>query len=361
MAYQRRSGAKVRVASTGTSPELRDVIPIARAQGPGRPREVVMSLGPDSTTDLPLPQSPRPGDLLRIYVELQVTTDYETKNPGSMGTPYTYAPRIQAVLLLAADRDATAHEEGRAHSIVKTDVIECTHKHHHEVVTIAKGEYRVPETGIPWPGSVFVNVALSAAHPDAAQRDVLLIGENEPTPVVDQDTGGIRVIRLRPGDQPEVAAVRETRRRTAGVPVAKRSTVVVSKRLENLVKGEQLFVRGRLITDARHTGYPTRISTELLLADQAGDTDPGAESKRVASWNGHISKPNGFNCLPGEGPRRSEKFGVLEVREDAKELCVNLVATSSRPFQMPHETADDLPVEEGSFIEVTRYPPQLRG
>jgi hypothetical protein len=290
-----------------------------------------------------------------------VTTDYETKNPGSMGTPYTYAPRIQAVLLLAADLDATAHQEGRAHSIKKTDVLECTHEHHHEVITI-KGEYRVPETGVPWQGPRHINVALSAAHPSAARGNVLLIGENEPTPTVDQDTGGIRVLRLRPGDQPEVAAVHETRLRAVGVPVAKRSTVILSRKFEGLVRGEQLFVHGRLITDARHTGYPTRVSTELVLADQRKDTDPDEEAKRVATWNGHISKPNGFNCLPDEGLRRSAKFGMLEVQHDAtKDLYVNLVAVSSRPFTLPHETGDDLPVEEGSFLEVTRYPPQLRG
>jgi hypothetical protein len=352
---------KVRVASTGTTPELIDVIPIVAAESPGRSRDVVMSFAPDSDTDLPLPQDLRRGDVLRIYVELQVTTDYETKNPGSMGTPYSYAPFIQAVLLLAADREATDHEDGRAHSIKKTDVLECTHEHHHQVITIAEAEYTVPETGVPWSGPVFVNLALSAVHPSAASKNVLLIGENEPTPTVDQDTGGIRVVRLRPGDQPEVAAFREALRGTAGVPVAKRPTVILSKKLENLAKGEQLFVRGRLTTNARSTGYPTRITTELLLTDHPADTDPGAESKRVGTWNGHISKPNGFNCLPGEGPRRSEKFGVLEVRQDAKELYVNLVATSARPFQMPHETGDDLRVEEGSFIEVTRYPPRLRG
>jgi hypothetical protein len=354
---------KVRVASTGTDPELIDVVPIARAGAPGERREVVLSLGPSSETDLPLTQDLRPGDLLRIYVELQVTTDYQTKVSGSMGNPYSYAPLVQAVLLLAADGKASAHEPGRAHSIKKTDVVECTHERHHSVITIAGAEYRVPRGGPPWPGPVFVNLALSAVHPRAKRGDVLLIGENEPEPRVDQDTGGIRVIRFGPGDEPQIPAARERRlRRRAGIPVTKTHTVLFSSRLEGLARGEQLFVRGHLVTDARHTGYATRISTEMLLADDPKQTDPGEEAKRIASWSGHLSKQNGFNCLPGEGPQHSRKFGVLRARRDAaKPLFVNLVATSSAPFADPHETGDDLPVEKGSFVEVVRYPAEMDG
>ena len=46
----------------------------------------MLSLGPTSQTDLPLPQGLAPGDLIRCCVELEVTTDYEKKVKGSMGT-----------------------------------------------------------------------------------------------------------------------------------------------------------------------------------------------------------------------------------------------------------------------------------
>jgi hypothetical protein len=341
-----------------------DVVEVAPAKAPGLRRTVVLSLGPNSTTDLPMPQDLRPGDRLRIYVELELTTDYESSaDKGLIGNPYSYAPLVQAVLLLAADERATAEEPGRAHSIQKTPVIPCSHERHHQVITFAAAEYTVPETGVPWSRPVFVNVALSAAHPSAKPGDVVLVGENEPEPRVDQDTGGIRVIRLRPGDQPEVPAKREQRlRRRAGVPVTKRATVIFSKKLEGLAKDEQLFVHGRLLTDGKRTGFTTRISTELLLADDHTQTDPGQEAKQIATWSGHLSKQNGFNCLPKAGPQRSEKFGVLRVRRDAtKVLHVNLIATSAAPFQTPPETGDDFPVEEGSFLDVVRYSAELIG
>ena len=363
---RRQPKPKLRVASTGTTPELVETIPIARAQKPGTTRRVVLSLGPDSKTDLPLPQALAPGDLLRIYVELELTTDYETRVPGSMGTPYGYAPWVEAVVLLAADGSATAHDPGRAHSITKTKPVQVTHDRHHLVLVVAEAEYEVPGTGLPWSGPVFVNVALSAAHPGAARGNVLLIGENEPdAPRVDQDTGGLRVVRLSPGAQPAVRARRERRlRRRAGVPVAKRKTVILSKKLEDLKRGEQLFVHGRLLTDAKHTGYKTRISTRMLLADDKGEVEPaeGGHAKAIASWNGHISKENGFNCLPGEGPQVTRKYGVLRVRRDADQpLFVNLVATSAAPGRSPPETGDDLPVEGESFLDVIRYPADLDG
>lgn len=364
---RRQPKPKLRVASTGTKPELEPTIPIARAQKPGGGRTVVLSLGPDSKTDLPLPQTLEPGDLLRIYVELELTTDYETKVAGSMGTPYGYAPWVEAVVLLAADGSATAHDPGRAHSIRKTKPVQISHDRHHQVLVVAEAEYEVPRTGLPWSGSVFINVALSAAHPKAAPGNVLLIGENEPDapPRVDQDTGGIRAVRLSPGAQPAIPAKRERRlRRRAGVPVAKKKTVILSKKLDGLKRGEQLLVHGRLLTDAKHTGYKTRISTRMVLVDDKSEVEPAerGEAKAIASWNGHLSKENGFNCLPGEGPQPTQKYGVLRVRRDAGQpLFVNLIATSAAPGRTPPETGDDFPVETDSFLDVFRYPADLDG
>jgi hypothetical protein len=358
---------KVRVASTGTKPELVDTIPIARAAQPTNARTVVLSLGPDSDTDLPLPQRLKPGDRLAIYLELELTTDYRIQSPGSMGTPYTYDPWVQAVILLAADGQATAHEEGRAHSIRRTAPVQVTHDLHHLVLVVdgADAQYTVPPGGPPWSGPVYVNVALAAAHPNAAADNKLLIGENEPDARVDQDTGGLRAVRFRPGTQPAVSPKREARlRRRAGVPVTKTKTVIFSKELRGLKRGEQLFVRGKVRTDAARTGYKTRISTRMVLADRKRDTEPatGGHAKAIASWNGHLSKENGFNCLLGRGPQTTRKYGVLRINQDATQpLFVNLVATCAAPDNNPPETGDDLPVEADSFIEITRYPPQFDG
>jgi hypothetical protein len=352
----------IKVASTGTEPELVDRVKIARAARPGQGRVVVLSLGPGTKTDLPPPTDLQPEDLLRIFVELEVTTDYEKKVKGSIGTPYSYAPRLEAVLLLASDGKATAHEPGRAHSIAKVPAIELSHKRHHELITIA-AEYQVPASGPQFTGAPFVNVGLSAAHRDAKSGNVVLVGENEEDPIVGQDTAGIRLLRLRPGDQPAVASIREQRlRRKAGVPVTRTPTVIYSRELKGLTRGEQLFVHGRVITDARRTGYPTRITTRMFVADGPRQAAPGGHAKDVATWGGHLSKPNGCNCLPGRGAQRTEKFGVLRMRRDATHpLFVNLVAVSTAPFETPRETGDDLPVESGSFVDIVRYPSALEG
>jgi hypothetical protein len=34
----------------------------------------------------------------------------------------------------------------------------------------------------------------------------------------------------------------------------------------------------------------------------------------VASWKGQLSKFTGFNCIPGDGPRASHKFGVGAIK-----------------------------------------------
>jgi hypothetical protein len=75
------------------------------------------------------------------------------------------------------------------------------------------------------------------------------------------------------------------------------------------------------------------------------------------TWNGHLSKFTGFNCLPDEGPQISRKYGVVTVRRaPGRSLYVNLVAVSAAPFggigagaQLRIETAK-------SGLEVTRLP-----
>lgn len=337
---------------------------IARGDQAPQPGKVVLSLGAGSNTDSPMPDL-RAGDLLRVYVELEVTTDAPYQDhPGRIGKrAYDFAPRLDARLLLAADRKAAAPQRGRAVPLGRWTG-ECSHAHHHRVIVLAEA-YRVPAAGVEWPGASCVNVTLGAAHPKASGsgENVVLVGENEKVPKVDQDTGGIRVVRLRPADQAAIDPVRETKlRRKAGVPVAKRPTVMLSRKLTGVQKGEQLFVHGRLITDAGRLGYKTRITTRLFLADDPKQVEPAGHAQRIASWKGHLSKPNGFNCLSDEGPRRSEKFGVLRARESARQpVYVNLVAVSAAPDRDPPETGDDLPVERGSFLEVVRYPAELGG
>lgn len=354
---------QIRVASTSNKPEIEDRLRIARAAQPGAKRKVLLSLGPDSETDLPMPDV-RPGDRLRLFAELEVTTDYQDPDDdGLVGSAYSYSPRLQAALLLAADEAAAAPEPGRAIQVGDVWSGECTHDQHHRVIVFADFGYTVPAGGIGWGGPVRVNVALSAAHPKAGPKDVLLIGQNERTPVVGIDMAGIRAVRIRPADQPLPKAQRSSRPLVRGISTAEQRKVVFSQRLVGLRKHEQLLVKSRLVTDSASLGYPARITTRLFVADDPALTEPAADghANSICSWKGHLSKPNGFNCLPAAGPMASQKFGVLRVLRPAdRPLYVNMVAVSGDPTRRA-KAGDVLPITAGSFIEVTRIDPELHG
>jgi hypothetical protein len=352
--------AKVRVGSTGNEAELAETVPITKRRG-GR-RRVVMSFGPKTRTDSPMPDL-EAGDRLLVFAELEVTTDAEDPNhPGLIGNAYSYAPKVEAALLLAADEDQDA-EGPKALALARPWREEISHRRHHGVVVFPNGELKIPAGGLPWQGRAHVNLALGASHPKADRGDVLLIGENEKTPVVVQDKAGIRVVRLRPGGQRDHPVERDSSCHVTGIPVRKVETMVFSHRLDDLRKGEQLLVKARLTTDASALGYPARISTRLFLADSGRQLDPGGgEAAKAASWKGHVSKRTGFNCLPGEGARTTLKFGVLRILRNARRpLFLNMVAVSADPFGGAGRR-DELPVIGArSFLEVTRYPPEVEG
>ncbi len=362
MALQSQTlGAKVKVGSTGNFPELVEKIPITE---PDRPRDwrVVMSLGPRSETDSPMPDL-KPGDLVEVFVEVEVTTDAaEASNPGLIGLAYDYDPNIEARLLLAAGSRTTAAEKGRAVSIGKGWQGTCTQAKHHEVIVLAGKQLTVPRQGLGWSGANFVNVVLSATSPKAKRGNVLLIGENEPTKTVDQNTGGIRVVRFRPASQIKTASSKVSKPLVGAVRVAKKPTVIFSVPLKDLKKDEQLLVRGRLVADGGDVGYTARLSSTLYLATSSKELEPGGQAQEIASWKGNISKENGFNCVKGSGPAAQDKFGVLRISKDARNTAyVNLAATSAAPT-LPNSTPGDLlPIRDGSFLEVIRYPPERFG
>jgi hypothetical protein len=347
------------VGTTANKPELVQTIPIVREAGKGR--RVVLSFGSDTATDIPLPDL-EPADKLRVFAELEVTTDADDPNhPGLMGNAYSYSPKVEATLLLAANADEVAAKPGRAIALGDPWRQTVSHQQHHAVVTFGDAKLEVPAGGLPWNGPSRINLVLSASHPQASQGDVLLIGQNEKTPTVVQDMAGIRVVRSR-GREDRAQPERESACLCAGIPVAKTETVVLSHRLDDLRAGEQLLAHAKLVTDAAQLGYPARISTRLFLADSSAQVQPGGSAQQSASWKGQLSKFTGFNCIPGDGPRASQKFGVGAIKAaPGKPLYVNLVAVSAAPFGGAG-SGDQLPIDTGrSFLEVTRYPAPTAG
>jgi hypothetical protein len=319
---------------------------------------VVLSLGPETDSEMPLPEL-RGGDRMLAFAELELTTDADAPNhPGLVGNAYSYSPTVEATLLLAADPEAAEAKQGRAVELVGAPWRQAvSHQRHHAVVTFGDGKLRVPGEGLPWNGPAHVNLVVSASHPEAKPGDVLLVGQNEKTPTVVQDMAGIRVVRFRPGDAPEPASERESNCRCAAIPIAKQETVVLSHELAGLAQGEQILVRGRLVTDASGLAAAARISTRLFLADSPDQTEPGGTAAASLTWKGHLSKFTGFNCLPDEGPQASNKYGVATVREaPGRSLYVNMVAVSAAPFGGAGAT-DRLRIETAkTALEVTRFP-----
>ena len=349
---------RVEVATTGGDAELLETIPITRRAG--EERRVAMCLGRGGGPFTSMPEL-RPGDLLEVTAELEVTTDARPWQGGAVGEPYRYDPVVEARLLLAGDPEAAAEDGRRALALAEPKRQTCTHRRHHRVLVFADAGLGVPDQGLPWGGPSYVNLALSAHHFDADGGQVLLVGENEPGGGVLGDKGRINVVRRRglgrrPDPEPPAPA------RVTEIPVRKHArSVVYSQPLDDLVEGEQLAVHATLHTSAAHLGYPARISTRLLLADDPGQADPGGEARAAAALRGVITELNGFNCLPEESPCTTRKVGIAALRAmPGRTLYVNLVAVSADPFGGARR-GDALEVLGGGGIEVVRYPPSPSG
>jgi hypothetical protein len=355
---------KVKVASTGSSPERPDRLAIARSTSPGAKRAIVLSLGPGSDTELPLPDI-KPGDRLRIFAELEVTTNPDRSAPGLVGSAYTYTPKIEATLWAARDAEFATAKAGYASQIGPAWSGSCAPAKHHEVITFGDWGLEIDEPD--WPAPYYLNLAVGVCHPSAKSGDRLLIGQNEKEGGVGIDMAGIRVVRLRPGAQPAVAAQYTRRPFVWGIPVnpaarePKQWVAVYSHPLTGLKKGDQLLVRARMNTNASSLGYETRLSSRLFVSDDARAVEPGEGIKRFVSWNGHLSKPNGVNRLPSEGTKLTQKFGVAEIlRAPGQTLYATLSAIAAAPYGGV-ESGDKLALGAGGSVEVTRYPASMNG
>jgi hypothetical protein len=358
---ERGEACRVLVGCTGGEPELLKTIPITRKKGEAR--RVVLSLGRGDPAFEGIPDI-EPGDQLDVYGELQVTTDAPTKGPGSVGSPYRYDPTVRACLLLASGADVIDEAHGHALQISGVSEARCSHREHHHVIVFDGVRLRIPrQERDSWvAGKVHVNLVLDAHHEDAKGGDVLLVGQNEPDGRVLGDQARLSVLRFRRGEKPAARRTKTSNRRAREIPVESgRRTVVYSQRLERLTEGEQLLVRVRMRTSSARLSYPARVSTRVFLADDESEEDPGGRARDVAAFRGQVSKLNGFNCAPGESPCTTVKVGALLILKSAgRPLFVNVVAVSADPFGGAGH-GDAVAVLDGGFLEVTRYPADVKG
>ena len=355
---------KVLVATSGNHSETRKTIPITRRSK--AERRVVMSMRPRRLPDL------RPGDLLKLSAELEVTLDCHRRARSCAGRPYLYNARLGSQLVLGRGRNATGGR--RAIAITARKKTTCRGKplssrEHHCVIVFTRASLPVGERGtVPCNHlSCRVNLVLDAHSREARRGDKLVIGNNRPTGRIAQDHGRINAVRLRPGAQPSPPKRITRHRRRHSVPLNATPTVVVSKRLDGLRKNEQLAVLARFETDVSHLPYTARVSSQLILARRARSTRPSRKVRRVASLEGEIDEINGTNCTKIQTPCPYTKVGVLRMRRDARDssgrpiaLHVNLYVISN-PKRARRRPGHRLRVLPHPKLEVVRYGPSLRG
>lgn len=343
--------SKILVCTTAKPAEIVKTLPIKTKAGVGR--RIVTRLGPGEAALSPLPDL-RPGDELKVLVELAVTTDCRTIAQGDcVKQPYAYSPRVHARLLLADSPTAKAKKKGHA-LLLAEETATVTQDQHHYVFVLEPPPVKIRDG---WPGENFIIVALDASHRGAKRNHVLLIGANEKGDVR-QDMARINIARLRPGDDPPPTATTVKTLGTSRLPLTKEKKVLFSVPLEDLAKDEQLVVGAMVEASGSGLPYKARISTRLVLADSPTETDTGKAARKIDALKGEIAEHNGTNCIPG-GTVRVRKVGVLRVTRNAAGMhYVNLVAESADPVE--DRIDKSLKLNRGS-LTVTRYPASWKG
>lgn len=354
---------RVRVASTlDRGEELVDRIPIGTAQG--QKRVVALSIGRSRDEDSVVPEL-RSGDLLEVSAEIEVTVDLTRKQAAEnargggkpAGIPYDYTPEISAQLLVASSPTATIADR-EAVALGKPKLKKVDHELHHEVFVFDglkdSASLTIPSSGLPWTGQSYINLVLSASHPEAKSGHIVIVGQNN----FDGSTGikmaSIAAVRSRPGGGLSGKLSSTSSLIRTSMPIQSReSRVVYSIPLENLKANEQLRVSGHV--DARPSmSYPGRLRNEVFLADKPGDADPDGKSHAasISSGKGKVTRGNGFNCKPGV-TTRFRKAGVLRITEDAtKTLYLNLACSAGDPKKLG--LADSLTLLPSGGLTVER-------
>lgn len=359
----------VRIAVTPGNAELTRQLEIER---PGQVKpQVVLSLGPNEHEYSCIPDL-APGDRLLVSAEVEVTTDCtpeekQIAQDASWPTPcrgeaYDYSPTVEGRLLLA-ENEATTTEGPSTRQLGKAKRQRLTHSQHHGVLVFAEARTQVPEGNPDWVRSPHLNLVLGAWADEAPGSDLLLVGENEPGGGVEGDKGRINVMRLR-GQVPPPKQQGTRRLRKRAIPIDKEQpNVLLSLRLDNLVKDEQLVVNALVNASAANLDYEARFSTRLILADSPdhAKVDPQGVAHQVGSLGGEVGKHNGFNCLPQRGLTPSRRVGMFRIEENSdRPLYLNLVAESARPGHAA-DPARTLKIAGTGYLRALRYGPELAG
>jgi len=348
----------VDLRTTGDRSERYETIPITRHRG-AEPR-VAMSLGPDQLPDL------LEGDRLQVTAELQTTNNCYRRSPHCVARPYSFSPRVGTRLVLAR---GLATEGPRTRAITGRQELKCdqepAHREHHCMSVFSGSNFRLDPGSLPCElDRCTVSLVADAHNAQAGAGDKLLLGIDRTDGRVHGDHARLNVLRLR--GTPEARELGNERRLHHRVRIRQKERLsILSLRLPNLQRREQLSIRAGMTVGIGHVDYATFVGSQLILGQRPDAVHTTEFTRGVARLDGELSEANGFNCTQRTTPCDVRKVGTLEVRQDAERgvdavpLYANLVLRNAP--KMPDRDPGDYMRILGGFIDADRYPASLHG
>ncbi len=349
----------VELRTTGDRSERYETIPITRERG-AEPR-VAMSLAPGQLPDL------LEGDRLQVTAELQTTNNCYRPSPHCVAQPYSVSPRVGTRLILAR---GLATGGPRTLAISDRRELKCDqepeHREHHCVSVFSGSNIRLgdPDSLPCQLDRCRVSLVADAYNRGARAGDKLLLGIDRTDGRVHGDHGRLNLLRLR--GEPEAREIGNERRLHHRVEIReKERRSILSLRLPNLRRGEQLSIRAGTTVGIGHVSYAAFVGSQLVLGQSADSVHTTEFTRGVARLDAELSEANGFNCTQRTTPCDVRKVGTLEVRRDAERggdpvpLYANLVLRNA-PKMPDRNPGDRMKILRG-FIEASRYAATLNG
>ena len=284
-------------------------------------------------------RSSRPTTGLLALAELELTTDAEDPHhPGLIGNAYSYAPEVEATMLLAADASAVAGkarpgDRARAQAVARERSATSATTRSSPSAT---AELAIPAGGLPWRGPAYVNVVVSASHPEARSPATCCWSartRRRPSSSRTWPGSGSCASARRRSRAPD-AELESRLPAAAEIAIAKQHTVVLAHQLAGAREGRAAAREGPSgHRRDRLAGARSDLDPDVRRRLARIRSSPAEPPRPALTWKGQLSKFTGFNCIPAEGPQTSRKYGVAKVvAAPAGDLYVNLVAVSGAPF-----------------------------
>lgn len=354
------------LTASGTKSELVKTIPITRSAKPSR--TTVMSVRLPDLSD---------ATRIELAAEVTVTNTCVLPGPRCIGRRYGFSPAVGAQLRVAGRRGAT----GRRGTVALTDrkTLRCgqrrPNRNHHCPIVFGSSAPAGGVRSLPCaPRGCRLNLVLDAHHPEARPGNRLVIGTDRPDGSISQDRGRVSALVFREGFETTALRNSSDRRRRRHLPMVSGSlghrkgghAVVYSVRVLEVERGTVIGADATQRLAIGHLPYAAFMGAELILAQDSGATRPSSVVKRAATFNGHLSETNGFNCTQGPSafrtPCETRKAGFVQIRNapvqggDPVPLYVNLVARTF-PKLTSARGGDRARVLPGGGIDVVAYPP----